>query len=92
MNVPDVQILLEKVTSQAKKEKYARVEGSVPFTEDEKKKISSVLAKLIGHPVILRSRISPDVLGGVKIQVGDWVVDTTLKYQLGKLSEVLLVS
>lgn len=92
ITIPEVQILLEKITSQAKKEKYANVEGGVPFSDAEKKAISIFLAKLIGHTVSLRCRVNPDVLGGVKIQVGDWVVDTTLSYQLGQLSDVLMVS
>lgn len=90
--MPDVQIMLERITSQAKKEKYANVEGSVAFTDGEKKAIGNFLARLIGHPVTLKCYVNPDVLGGVKIQVGDWIVDTTLRHQLGQLSDVLLVS
>lgn len=89
--MPDVQILIEKITSQAKREKYAKVEGSVLFTEREKKAIGNFLSHLIGHSVILQCRVNPELLGGVRIQVGDWIVDTTLKYQLNRLSDVLLV-
>ncbi len=90
--MPDVKILLEKITSQAKKEKVAKVETSVACTDKEKKAIGAFLAKLIGHPVTVQTHVNPNVLGGLRIQVGDWIVDTTLVNQLNKLSDVLLSS
>lgn len=90
--MPDMQILLDKITSNAKKEKYATVEGSVAFVESEKKAIGIFLEELIGHPVTLQCSVNPEVLGGMRIQVGDWIVDATLKYQLDVLADSLLVS
>ncbi len=88
--MPEIQILLEKITSQAKKEKVAKIESGVELNPKEEKAIGAFLERLIGHPVALRCHVNPHVLGGLKIQVGDWVVDTTLSNQLHQLSEVLL--
>lgn len=90
--MPEIQILIEKITSQAKKEKVAKIESSVELTPKEKKAIGSFLEKLIGHSVTLHCHTNPHVLGGLRIQVGDWIVDTTLSNQLNQLSEVLLGS
>lgn len=89
-DLPEIEILLEKITSGARREKYAIVESSVVCTPQEKKTIQQFLGRLLGHSVILRCRVNPDVLAGVRIQVGDWVVDTTLSYQLTKLAHILL--
>jgi F-type H+-transporting ATPase subunit delta len=88
-SLPKVQLLLGKVTAQAKKEKLARVESSVVLTAEEKKTIKNMLEKLIGHEVQLECIVTPDVIGGLRIQVADWIVDTTLKTQLSQLSGLL---
>ena len=88
-SLPKVQMLLGKVTAQAKKEKLARVESSVTLTPDEKKAIQHMLERLIGHEVQLECTVTPDVIGGLRIQVADWIVDTTLTTQLTQLSGLL---
>jgi len=86
---PKVERFLGKVTAQARKEKEARIETCVALTETEKKSIEAMLAKLIGHPVSLTSVISPEVIGGLRIQVADWIVDTTLQTQLAEIAASL---
>jgi F-type H+-transporting ATPase subunit delta len=86
---PKVERFLGKVTAQARKEKVARVETSVPLTEAEVQSIEAMLAKLIGHPVAVTSVISPEVIGGLRIQVADWIVDTTVQTQLAEMANSL---
>jgi len=86
---PKVERFLGKVTAQARKEKEARVETSVALTDSEKKSIEAMLAKLIGHPVSVTSVITPDVIGGLRIQVADWIVDTTFQTQLTEIADSL---
>jgi len=86
---PKVERFLGKVTAQARKEKEARVETSVALTEPEKKSIEAMLTKLIGHPVSVVSVLSPEVIGGLRIQVADWIVDTTLQTQLSEIAQSL---
>ena len=87
--VPRVQLLFGKITTQAKKEKVALVESSVMLTQTEKTSIEKMLLKLIGHEVTLDCKVTPDVIGGLRIQVADWIVDTTLKTQIDQLSGML---
>ena len=77
-----VQTLLGKVTATAQKEKTAYVESAVTLTEIEKQLISQMLFKLIGHTVDLECLTTPTVLGGIRIKVADWIVDTTLETQI----------
>jgi F-type H+-transporting ATPase subunit delta len=87
---PKVERFLGKVTAQARKEKVARVETSVVLTVEETKSIDVMLTKLIGHPVSITSVLSPEVIGGLRIQVADWIVDTTIQTQLIEMAQSLI--
>lgn len=84
--VPKVQKLLTRVTAQARKEKTAVVMTSVAMSASEKGTLTKTLEKILGHEVVVENVINAEVIGGMKIQVGDWVVDTTLASQLSGFS------
>lgn len=86
---PKVQAFLGKVTDRAKREKVAKIETCISLTKTEKTQIETVLAKTLGHEVLLEEIIRPEVLGGYRIQVGDWIVDMTIKSQLEQMATVL---
>ncbi len=87
--VPKVQTLLGRVAAQARKEKIARVETSVALTVSEKNALQKVLTRMVGREVRVESVVTPEVLGGLRIQIGDWVVDTTLTSQLDQMGRTL---
>lgn len=69
--------------------KTAFIYTIVPFTEIDKKDIKNKLEKLVGHEIILREVIKPDILGGFKIKLGDWVYDSSIKGELETLKNEL---
>ena len=81
-STPKIQALLRKVTNQAHKEGTATVESPMALSSSEKQRLGTMLARLIGHSVHLDTRVNPALLGGVRILVGDWIVDTSFKHQL----------
>jgi F-type H+-transporting ATPase subunit delta len=87
---PKVQLLITKVTAAAKKEENAQVQSAVALLPDEKKRIESLLVKLLGHTVTCHYSIDASFVGGIKIQVADWVVDSSLTTQLASISRTLL--
>lgn len=88
--VGKVKTLLHRVTAAAKQEKQANIESSVALTQREKEQISLFLARILGHSVVLSVRVIPELLAGLRIQLGDWVVDTSLRRQLDVLTQSLL--
>ncbi len=80
--LPKVETLLGKVAASAQKETVAHVATSVALSNEEKQHIEQLMYQLVGHPVSLDCRVDPAVLGGMKIQIGDWIVDTSLQSQL----------
>lgn len=66
------------------------VESAVELQTEEKKQIETLLQKALQHPVTLSYQVNKAVLGGVKIRVGDWVLDATLARNLNKMRDALV--
>ena len=88
--LPKVQSLLHKVTSATRKEKIAMVQSSVALTVNERQKLQKILNRILGHEVILECTVQPTLIGGLRIQIGDWVVDTSMKEQLEAMGRSLV--
>jgi F-type H+-transporting ATPase subunit delta len=87
--IPRVSALFTKVTSAAKKERIATVTSAVLLTESEKKAVAGTLTGILSHDVECRFSVTPELLGGLRITVADWVVDTSLSGQLMRLTQSL---
>jgi F0F1-type ATP synthase delta subunit len=87
---PKVQSLLTKVTAAAKKEENAQVQSAVELLPAEKKHIEVMLAKLLGHTITCHYTRDAALIGGIKIQVADWIVDSSFMTQLHSVAQSLL--
>ncbi len=70
----------------------ARVQAAHAVDEAQRSSLSDALAHLTGNPVDLQVTIDPALLGGVVVQVGDLLVDSSTRHRLDELKEHLLVS
>lgn len=82
-----VKAIVGKVTAQAKQERDARVVTAVPVVPAEKASIERSLARILGHAVKCSYSVNPSLLGGMKITVADWVVDSSLATQLASIAQ-----
>jgi F0F1-type ATP synthase delta subunit len=67
----------------------ASVTSAVELTAPEKKEVEAVIAKTVDGPISFSYHICKDVLGGIRVEVGDLVLDTTIASQLKKVKSVL---
>ena len=86
---PKFQSLISKVTTAAKQEENAQVQSVVPLLPSEKKHVESILITLLGHPVTCHFSLNASLGGGIKIQVADWIVDSSLTTQLTSIAHSL---
>jgi|694.fasta_scaffold51610_8 F-type H+-transporting ATPase subunit delta len=63
------------------------VESATELTATEGQRISAGLAKDYGDKLTIRFTTSPDLLGGLRIKVGDDVLDGSVKGRLDRLSK-----
>ena len=72
--------------------RVARVQAADAVGDSQRQDLSEALARLAGNPVDLQVTIDPRLLGGVVVQVGDLLVDSSTRHRLNELKEHLLTS
>ncbi len=60
----------------------ATVAAAVPLTEHQRDRLAAALSAQLGHDVQLNVVIDPDVVGGLRVSLGDEVIDGTLATRL----------
>jgi F-type H+-transporting ATPase subunit delta len=60
----------------------AEVVSAVPLSEAQKRRLADALARIYGRPVHLNLDVDPAVLGGVRVRVGDEVINGSIADRL----------
>ena len=76
---------LVKLSAAEGNKEVAEVRSAVDLTDDQKQRLAAALEAKIGKKVELKVIIDPTVLGGVVAQVGDTVIDGSIKTRLQQL-------
>jgi F-type H+-transporting ATPase subunit delta len=67
----------------------AEVRSAVPLNDDQKSRLADALGRATGKEVEVKVIIDPSVLGGLVAQVGDTVIDGTVRTKLDQLRETI---
>lgn len=67
----------------------AVVRSAIDLTDDQKTRLAAALQTAVGKPVDVRVVIDPSVLGGLVAQVGDTVIDGTVRRRLDQLKQAI---
>jgi F-type H+-transporting ATPase subunit delta len=76
---------LVKLSAAEGNREVAEVRSAVDLTDDQKQRLSAALEAKTGKKVELKVIIDPTVLGGLVAQVGDTVIDGSVKTRLQQL-------
>lgn len=76
---------LVRLSAAAANKELAEVRAAVELTDDQKARLAEALGKATGKSVELKVIIDPSVLGGLVAQVGDTVIDGSVKTRLDQL-------
>jgi F-type H+-transporting ATPase subunit delta len=60
----------------------ARVTAALPLTEQQRERLTAALRRIYDHDVWLNVDVDPEVIGGLRVQVGDEVIDATILCRL----------
>ena len=63
---------------------------AVPLTEEERRKAVDTLRALAGGEIRLSTEVDPSILGGLVVQVGDRVIDGSVRTRLQEMRKELL--
>jgi F-type H+-transporting ATPase subunit delta len=76
--------LVRLSAAEANKE-LAEVRSAVPLDEDQRNRLAEALGRATGKSIELKVIIDPSVLGGLVAQVGDTVIDGSVRSRLEQL-------
>ena len=80
--------LVERAASD-RKHAVAEIRSAVPLDEDQRKRLAQALSKNLGKDVEVKVHVDPSVLGGLSAQVGDVLIDGTVRHRLDQLKETI---
>lgn len=76
---------LVRISAAEGNKEVAEVRSAVALTDDQKTRLAEALGKATGKQVELKVVLDPTVLGGLVAQVGDTVIDGSVKTRLQQL-------
>ncbi|MFV1991016.1 MAG: ATP synthase F1 subunit delta [Acidimicrobiales bacterium] len=80
---------LVELSAEARDRVVAEVRSAQPLSSDQLDRLGAALSQRTGKKVDVKVIIDPGVLGGLVTQIGDTVIDGSVRSRLAKLKEVL---
>lgn len=67
----------------------AIVTAAVPMEQDQEERLTSILERMYERPVTIHVGIDPAIIGGLRIRIGDDVIDGTLASRINEVKAAL---
>ncbi len=67
----------------------AQVTSAVALSDEQRGKLSGLLRDMLGRDVVIEVAVDPDIMGGVVVQVGDQIIDGSVRTRLEALKRRL---
>jgi F-type H+-transporting ATPase subunit delta len=80
----------ERLADEASGIVHASVTTAIDLDKEDRQRFEQALAKKLGRQVTVTFGIDPGIVGGAAIQIGDHLVDGTVRTQLARLRQELL--
>jgi F-type H+-transporting ATPase subunit delta len=71
--------------AESRAESVALVTSASPLDAETQKRLADALSKRLGHKVAVKVNVDPSILGGLITQVGDTVIDGSVRSRLEQL-------
>ena len=88
--MPNLARELEQLVLNYKNEAVAQVTTAMPMDQQQQNKVRQALERRTGRTILMQTKVSPDILGGVVARVGDQVIDASVRHRLAALRRQLL--
>jgi F-type H+-transporting ATPase subunit delta len=68
----------------------AEVTTAIPLDDSFRLTLGKRLTEMLGRPVVIKASVDPGLVGGIRIRVGDKLIDGSLRHKLEMLSKELV--
>jgi F-type H+-transporting ATPase subunit delta len=75
------------LSAESRAEAVAEVRSAFPLDADQRAKLAEALGKATGKKVTVKVTVDPSVIGGIVAQIGDTVIDGSVRGRLEQLKE-----
>lgn len=79
-----------RFASDRRRRAFAAVSSAVPLNDAQQARLGAVLSSIYGREVQMNLQVDPDVVGGLRIQVGDDLYDATVLARLSRARSQLV--
>lgn len=87
--LPEVSRMFNALRQEYEKEITVEVISAIVLNDAQRAKLAAALEKRLERKVKLNCSVKPSVMGGLIIQAGDMVIDSSLRSQLSRLAATL---
>jgi F-type H+-transporting ATPase subunit delta len=87
--VPEIAQVFRRLLNEHRGIAVAQVTTAVPIDDRQQSQIASRLGQRLGKTVTVEARVDPAILGGVIAQIGDNVIDGSVRGRLERLRRTL---
>ena len=88
--IPQVGEALRQIGTRNKNQNLGTVWSVIPLSEHILARIKKIMQTRIKRDIELKNQQDPSLLGGFRVEIGDWVLDASLKSDFDNLQKVLL--
>ncbi|RQD55516.1 ATP synthase F1 subunit delta [Desulfonatronovibrio magnus] len=85
--LPEIQVYYSKLLDESQGIVRGEIVTAIKLADNMKQEIVGKLEKQSGRKVVLDYEVEPEILGGIKLKVGDKVLDASIRAQLQILKE-----
>ena len=82
-----VSAVYAKLAAEKRGAAKAHVRTAKPLSPDELKTLAAKLKNFSGKEIELDVKEDPELIGGIAVKIGDWVLDSSLRGQLRRMKE-----
>ena len=88
-DLPAIIDLLVEMSAPRGNKAVAEVRSAIELTDDQRTRLAAALKAATGKDVEVKVIIDPSVLGGIVTQIGETVIDGSVRYRLSQLREAI---
>lgn len=85
----DISELFQDMKAQREKSVDVHIATAYELTEEQTTQLSNTLTKTLDREVVLTCDVDTSLIGGVRVNAGDLVIDATVQGRLNKLAEAM---
>jgi len=87
--LPEINALFDELKNETTGVAKARIDSAFPMADSDVEPLKMALEKRFGKKIEATVQVTPELIGGVRITVGDSVIDTSVQAQLQAMASQL---